>query len=689
MPTGRAHPAPKSLPPARFGACTRRKPDGRSAFALALPRVGVLLAAAGLALAAGCASSPFDEASEDGLRQAIMQAANRELEDSKAHPESIVVERASRTAQLQMSPELVQQLEGRAGPRAYGNIAPALSEDLMGLPARTVSVSLERLIKTAVERNLAVQFARLGPAIAEAQVVSAEAAFDWVFFASSNYTNTDQPRSSSSINNSSFGSAFDQSQAVTQSLGLRRNTIGGGRFTFQHEFSYTDNQTPRLRVRPNPANQPNFLLQFDQPLLKGFGSEVSQAEIRIARNAERNAIHTLKRDLLKIVQDTESAYWQLEQSYADLLILQRLLENGVEVADIVSKRRDIDANDAQIADADARIQRRKADVLRAQTQLRLVSDRLKNLVNDPTLPVGSEIVLLPADRAVDAPIKFSMFESVRSAIHYRPEVQQAITGIDDAGIRQIVADNARLPDLNLRLQGATRTLDNTAGEAYADLSEFRFVDYVVGLVFERPIGNRKGEADFVRRRLERMQSVIAYRNTVQQVVGEVKASLDRVVLNYKLINQTRDSRLSATNSLRVLEIENESDGFTVERLDLRLNRQESVANAEREEFRALVDYNIAISDLFAAMGTGLERNGIRFIVPTSADVSFKPVLPTGWEYRTSPNPESTMPASSVPPPSVAPATSEPATSVPARGGPGDAVQGDGVPEPAPEPVAPQ
>jgi outer membrane protein TolC len=174
--------------------------------------------------------------------------------------------------------------------------------------------------------------------------------------------------------------------------------------------------------------------------------------------------------------------------------------------------------------------------------------------------------------------------------------------------------------LSLRLQTRFAALDDSMGEAYVSLLDGSYVDYVAGLSFEMPIGNRRPEAEFRRRRLERMQSVLSYRNTVQQVVNEVKAALNRVVLNYSLIGQTNLSRLAASEALRVLQVDKEQGGgYTIERLNIELNNQEQVAAAEREEIEALTEYNSALADLFLSMGTALERNNIEFVVPTTDD----------------------------------------------------------------------
>ncbi len=582
-----------------------------------LPAGVVVVAGMVALLAGGCqTASPIADQSEKQLKRSLIEAAERELEDTKGQPLPVVTDRDEGIQRLELRDDIRNELELMAGPKAYGDQVPALGVDLTGRAVRTVSINLERVIRGVIEQNVQIQFARLQPAISEAQLQAAEAAFDWTLVANTNYSAQDSPRISTQ------GSTIftEEAQTVSGSFALRRQLIGGGRFAIQNDASYNDNSVPGINQRPNPANQTSLTLQWDQPLLRNFGSDVAKAEVRLARNQQRMSIQQLRRDLLRTSAEAERTYWQLVRSYRDLMVVQNLLRRGEEVQAQVKARVDIDANSAQVADATARVERRRSDLLRAQTQMRIVSDQLKVLINDPNLPVGSEVVLIPSDDAQDAPIKFNLAESVRTAIQNRPEIQQAILSIDDASIRQVVADNARLPDLSLRLQTRFAALDDSMGEAYVSLLDGSYVDYVAGLSFEMPIGNRRPEAEFRRRRLERMQSVLSYRNTVQQVVNEVKAALNRVVLNYSLIGQTNLSRLAASEALRVLQVDKEQGGgYTIERLNIELNNQEQVAAAEREEIEALTEYNSALADLFLSMGTALERNNIEFVVPTTDD----------------------------------------------------------------------
>jgi outer membrane protein len=264
----------------------------------------------------------------------------------------------------------------------------------------------------------------------------------------------------------------------------------------------------------------------------------------------------------------------------------------------------------------ARVQSRRATLRRAMEDVRQTSDQLKALINDPAYPVGGEMLLLATDEPVDAPIRFSLVESVTTGLRQRPEIQQAILSLDNTSIRQQVADNGRLPRLDLRLQARYSGLDDDFGNATEDVIDGSFMTWLVGLAFEQPLGNRAGEADYRKRVLERASAGIAYRNTVQQVVLEVKSSLRSTGLNYDLVGDQRVARFAAAENLRAFQVEKDLSAInTVERLNVEFQRQEQLAVAEQEEVAALAEYNVALARLHVAMGTILERNRIEFVVP--------------------------------------------------------------------------
>ncbi len=583
-------------------------------------RLCVFLSVVAVAVA-GC-GGPLQERGEEDLRRSVLESLKREIEPLTDR--DLTTTGADATGELEIPQRFLDEIDRDYNPEHYAPESPEafralLGENLLGGGQKTVSIGLRRAVRSALKHNLAAQEATLGPAISGAQLAAAEAAFDWVFFSNLTWQDLDTPSPGPGFIPGLFETTNSQ-QTLNSTTGLRRSLVTGGTFTAQNELIYSDvrqNAFGSLPA-PNPASSVALSIQFDQPLLRGSGSDVALATVRLSRNAERRSIAALKQQLISVITDTESAYWDLVRAQRELLIAVKLLDRGIEVRDDIKARRVLDAVQAQVADAVATVERRKSGVLIARRTLRRASDRLKALMNDPELPVGSELLVLPSDEALDQPLTYSLVDEIESAISHRPEIDTALLDIDDTSIRQLVAENGTMPKLDLRVQAAMRGLEEYAGRTYGEIGRGEFIDnFLLGLFFEQPVGNRGPEAEFRRRRLERMQSVIAYRRTVQNIVLEVKNALDDVVTNYKLINQARAGRIAAAESVRTLLVEKQltNAGYTVERLNVELTRQDALAAAERAEVQALIDYNASIARLHRATGTTLEHNRINFIVP--------------------------------------------------------------------------
>jgi outer membrane protein TolC len=565
-------------------------------------------------LAGGCAS-PVVPRDEEDLRQSVIDSARRELEHARTSPDPLQTTRENTADRLEIDPRFMPELQQMT---AYDPLQFDVGPDLLGQPQRTASISLERAIRTAVNNNLETQFARLGPAISQSQVVAAEAAFDWTFFSNSQYGRVDEPRTVTRQGFSTFGSGSTRQNVASNTTGLRRLLTSGGSFTVQQELSITDDFTPGQSIEPNPATNIALTAQLDQPLLRGFGSEVTLSQVRLARNDERDAIASLKQTLIRTVTDTEQAYWQLYQAHRTLLIRQRHLEEGIKTREYVRVRwkQVQDANEAQFADSVSRVESRLTALNSARRAFQVASDQLKALINDPDLTLGADVLIIPADAALDVPVQYSLADLLGTALTSRPEVDQAINSIDNTSIRLDVANNARLPKLDLRLQTKLSGLDHSVGGAYSDIVDGSFISALAGLNFEAPIGNRGPESLFRRRVEERLQATIAYRNTLQGITLQVISALRGLTTAYGQIEQTRNARLAAANSYRAFKVEKiirlPND---VDTLNTEFQRQDALAQAELEELAALAGYNIAIAQLYAAAGTALEHNRIEFVVP--------------------------------------------------------------------------
>jgi outer membrane protein TolC len=566
-----------------------------------------------LLLVSGC-KSPF--AKQDGppdLQQIVSAAIDQELgvppvpdttlETTQEHSQ-VLAELASR------EPEL-NRLSPAMDPHAAGN----LGTDLVGAEQQRVAITLQAATVSAINRNLATQQARLQPGISAEDVIIAQAMFDFVLFGTVDLAKIDEPQQVPVLDGVQLGVPINAQEQYRFATGIRKQFETGGAVEVSTSLDRFQNNSPGISFFPDPAYTAAINLGLTQPLLRGFGSAVNTASIRLASNAEERSVQQLHSKLLQTALDTETAYWTLVEAWRELAITEWLVDVGLEVRDVLAKRREFDTKLAQYSDAVARVEQRRANVIRARRLVRAASDHLKVLINDPELSIGSEAVLWPQDDLTESPIHYSLREAMMTAINNRPEVQQAILGISDADIRELVADNQRLPLLNLAAEMSFLGLDNTPGEAYSDMGEGDFIDYLLGVVFEYPLGNRAAEAAFRQARLQRTSAVVGYQQAVQTVVLDVKRALRDVITFYELIIATRSFRVAQAENLRTLLVEEQTmAGLTPEFLNLKFQRQETLAQARQQEIGALANFDKSLAALYRAMGTGLKMKGIDFEV---------------------------------------------------------------------------
>ena len=393
--------------------------------------------------------------------------------------------------------------------------------------------------------------------------------------------------------------------------GIRKPLTTGGQVTLS-TLMERSNRNPSFFV-VNTHYNANILMSLTQPLLRGFGEDVNRAQIQLRRNAKESDLEALRTELLSSLTATEAAYWNLVLARYSLLFQQRLLDRTIIERDKIQKRQIIDATPVEYTQANSVVQSVRANVIRAVNQVRRRSDELKRQINSPDFNVADETLLDPVEIPTDLPIKYNLLDAITTALRHRPEIQRALLNINDASIRQRVADNTRLPQLDVSATMQYGGFGTNVGTAQNFATDGDFIDYLLSVQFEMPLGNRAAQALFRQRQLERRQSVHIYQNIADQVVLAVKISLRNVIDAFKLIDAERGSRLAAADNLRALDVrERTGEAQTPDFIDRRLRSLQALTQAETREIQSLTNYQIAITQLYQSMGTLLKRNGIEF-----------------------------------------------------------------------------
>lgn len=556
---------------------------------------------------AGC-THPLALSTEAALREELIKSHRVYLETVGTGPVIELKREKSVVAQELTQENRLDKINRSSGPNAYADEQLVVGPDLMGeSESPVVHMDLQKAVQMASRNNLDVTLARLAPAISEARIIQAEAIFDVNYFAEYNYNNLDTPAPPATI--ADFGATRTR-EAIFRT-GIRKNLTTGGQIELSTDWSRRF-RSPTVALI-NTIDNANLALTLTQPLLRNFGSDVTMAEIHLTRNARKNDRQRLRQTLLDTAANTEAAYWNLVFARHQLHVATKLYRNTEVERKRLKERLALDVKPATYTEVLSRTEQRRAEVIRNQNQLRQASDRLKILINDNDLSISGETLILPSNSPVDAPVNFSVVDAVTAALRNRPEMQSALLAINDATIRQRVADNQRLPELNLNATIRYNGIGNDFAQTYETIGDGSFIDYLIGLQFEIPLGNRLAEAQARRFSLERSGSVVAYQITARDVVIEVKEALRDLHSAFALIGATQSARWAAARSLETIQAEEDAGArLTPEFINLKLDRQERLAGAELSEMQSLVGYNNAVAIFYRSIGTLLERNRITF-----------------------------------------------------------------------------
>jgi outer membrane protein TolC len=473
-------------------------------------------------------------------------------------------------------------------------------------------LSLQEALFFSLENNIDIQIAILQPQIAEQNTIQAEAAFDFVFGAGASKKRSRIPQQQIlSPAGASLNSDETSTDQFLSNASLIKNLYGGGTLTASTNITKSETEAGGFSYSPDPAWQTVGTLELNQPILRNFGKKITLAQVRLSKINKSQSDEDLRSSLNTTVAATEQSYLDLSFQWKKLQVSLWLLEQGEQVVEILELRRSYDTSEADYAQAVATVQQRTAEVIKQQSVVQSASDNLKKLINTDNYSLDSEDIIQPVGELSANPISISLRQALVTAVSNRPDLRNLSLQINAREIDIEVADNARLPQLDMQAQMSFYGLGDNASDGYSEVFGGDYVNYLVGLSFQVPLGNRSAEANFQSSRLKKMSAVATYKRGVQQATIEVKSALRNIVTNAALIQANKAFRVAQAENLRALTVEEETmAGLTPTFLNLKLQTQTGLASARTAELRAIVDYNKSISSLYKAMGTSLEQRQI-------------------------------------------------------------------------------
>ncbi|GAF94946.1 unnamed protein product, partial [marine sediment metagenome] len=193
------------------------------------------------------------------------------------------------------------------------------------------------------------------------------------------------------------------------------------------------------------------------------------------------------------------------------------------------------------------------------------------------------------------------------ALNNRPEIEIVKQGINLSKSEMDLARHELLPSLNATVSYEMRGIDKHYSDAVESLNPHDRDSWTVGLEFNYPFGNNAADARYKEKKEAYNQALTEVERAEKIVITQVEVALLAVKLAQDEIESTSKSLASAR---RVIEGEKaQFELGKVSNVEL-LRAQDLLIAAERNHFRAIISYNIALIESARAQGIVLSELGV-------------------------------------------------------------------------------
>ncbi|HEX7701547.1 MAG TPA: TolC family protein, partial [Kofleriaceae bacterium] len=334
--------------------------------------------------------------------------------------------------------------------------APTSQEnDLVTWAGEAKPITLPELLQLAIRQAPALASAKLDIAVAEAQIAETWARHDWTVGAQVNFA-----KAGSSIFS---GIQLQGTTSASASVDIGRVLPTGGTIDLKADTNYS--HTDASSIFPESTYWTSDIVgSITQPLLKGYGSDLYNAQERRATLTRDVAVLARRLAALNTIEAVVSAYWDLVLAEQQVAITEQslaLARERLRVTEIQVKGGKV--ADAEVPAVQQIIATREEDVLNGELA---VLDRSIALRRAVGMPIGANELGLRVTTDLGATeTKLDLADLIERTYNASPELAELGKQDQASTIDIDVNDNGLLPQLDLALQAGPRGTDRLFGSS--------------------------------------------------------------------------------------------------------------------------------------------------------------------------------------------------------------------------------
>lgn len=456
-------------------------------------------------------------------------------------------------------------------------------------------LTLEACIARALQKNFDLEIARYNPVIAADAIQVAKSGLDPTLSLTSTRSFSQQAASLSELD----GSPSPTSDNTNTRLAVSEKIATGATVGLSTQLNRSANNSSFNTL--NPAFNSAATVSVSQPLLRGFGMEVTKASIRRAEIGLKRANLDFRTQAVTVIQSVEGAYYNLTFAREQLAVFRASLELANKLYGEAQTRRDTGvATDLDVLSAQVGVANARGNVIQAEQTEKDRQDALLALIGQGDLDEKVGTVRFPVVESA-APVFASSYQL---ALQNQPSYLSAAAAIEQYRIDLKLAKNARLPSLAVGGAYGLAGRKGSAGAAYDQLPNRDGYNWEVDLSLSLPIGFRGDKATYRQSLATLNREETRLRQMEQDIQVQVRSAVRAVEANMESV---KIAKLAAELSQKQYELEKARFDAGLSTSYRVLQAQTDLDNAQVKELQARVTLNNAISALHRIEGSSLQR----------------------------------------------------------------------------------
>jgi len=478
--------------------------------------------------------------------------------------------------------------------------AAADTENAAGNSKDGLVVSSQSVLTLLEKNNLSLQSAKMDIQSANETIRAALGNYPWVFGADAGYTHSSTARGDSSYatqNRVDGGAQISKTYSLGTSIAVRTE---GTLYKQNRPDALSGNQS----TGAGPYGGATARFTVSQPLLRGFGKEVGEFDLRKARQSKTLAEKIAEATAQTIILDTLSAYWELWYAGRQLQINEASRDTAREqLAEIIIR---VNVGDVAMVDKlsfESNLASLETAVLNAQTTYATQQIALAKQVG-----ILAQYRYLQPDMNETLPSSSNEIDIDRlitSALAHSPSVHVALANVD------VVMENEKIAGESLRqkldvegwLQGSTLTNDR-ATDLLSDFGDGSAYSAYVGLTYELPFADKKREAEHAQAKINTQQALLNVTAAKHEVIAQTQTAYQKLLGTQKRLALSEQTVVIARKEMEAQQ-ERYRLGDAIY-TEVR-SAEETARNAELGVVRTQVDVILRQLELEAITGKLIQR----------------------------------------------------------------------------------